>query len=223
MPLLTSFLRPLEVTVAGSRIYNGTTDVASLATYSVAPDATLLGTPVANTASSNVSVTPYVVTSAGLFSTQLGYDISYIAGSITITPAPLTVIANSQNKVLGTPDPLMTYMTYGLMLNDSAATIFSGQLLREVGDTIGTYSINQGDLTLLSSNYTMIYVAGTFRILAPTVVQEITQMSLQSAPAEDAATTSEEEEKKKSAELLAEAAIVDDSGQPLSDPLPVCR
>lgn len=169
------------------------------------------------------NVGTYTITQGSLLA-NANYNLSGFTGNnLLITPALLTVVANSQNKVLGTPDPLLTYMTYGLKFNDSAATTLSGQLDRDVGDTIGTYSINQGNLILLSSNYTMTYVAGTFRILAPTVVQEITQTSLQSAPAEDTATTSEEEEKKKSAELLAEAAIVDDSGQPLADPLPVCR
>lgn len=170
------------------------------------------------------NVGTYSITQGNL-AANANYNVSAfnISGSIIITPAPLTVVANSQNKVLGTPDPLLTYMTYGLKLNDTAATTLSGELDRDIGDTVGTYSINQGNLTLLSSNYTMTYQAGTFRILAPTVVQEITQMTMQSAPAEDTATTSAEEEKKESAELLAEAAIVDDSGQPLADPLPVCR
>ena len=165
----------------------------------------------------------YTITQGSLLA-NANYNVAGFSGNnLLITPALLTVVANSQNKVLGTPDPLLTYMTYGLKLNDSAATTLSGALDRDVGDTIGTYSINQGSLTLLSSNYTMTYVAGTFRILAPTVVQEITQTSLLSAPAEDTATTSQEEEKKESAELLAEAAIIEDSGQPLADPLPVCR
>jgi filamentous hemagglutinin family protein len=170
------------------------------------------------------NVGTYTITQGSLLA-NANYNLSGFTGNnLLITPATLTVVADSKNKVLGTPDPLLTYMTYGLKLNDTAATILSGQLDREVGDTIGSYSIKQGNLILLSSNYYPItYVAGTFRILAPTVVQEITQTSLQSAPAEDTATTSEEEEKKESAELLAEAAIVDDSGQPLAEPLPVCR
>lgn len=213
--------------LAQSRLY-GQSD--SLLTYSItsglidgdtASTIGLLTGTLGHTGTENV-LDAHTITQGSLAS-SMGYAITFTGGTLSITPAPLTVAADSKNKVLGTPDPLLTYMTYGLKFNDSAATTLSGQLVRDVGDTIGTYSINQGNLTLLSSNYTMTYVAGTFRILAPTVVQEITQTSLQSAPAEDTATTSEEEEKKEAAELLAEAAIVDDSGQPLADSLPVCR
>ncbi|TNC99619.1 MAG: filamentous hemagglutinin [Gallionellaceae bacterium] len=213
--------------VVQSRLY-GQSD--SLLTYSItsglidgdtASTIGLLAGTLGHTGSENVLDT-HTITQGSLAS-SMGYGITFTGGALNITPATLTVAANSQNKVIGTPDPLLTYMTYGLKLNDSAASTLSGMLDRDVGDTIGTYSINQGNLTLLSSNYTMTYVAGTFRILAPTVVQEITQTSLQIAPVEDTAQTSEEEDKEKSAELLAEAVIADDNGQPLADPLPVCR
>jgi hypothetical protein len=227
-------ITPRDITVtslSAAKVYgdaepNLFTVGGSLASWDT--NATAFTGSLSHTGGENVGT--YTITQGSLAS-NANYNVSAynISGSLTITPAPLTVAADSKNKVLGTPDPLLTYMTYGLKvnanlnINDSASTILSGQLDRDAGDAIGTYSINQGNLTLLSSNYTMTYVAGTFRILAPTVVQEITQTSLQSAPAEDTTTTSEEEEKKESAELLAEAAIVDDSGQPLADPLPVCR
>jgi filamentous hemagglutinin family protein len=159
----------------------------------------------------------YTITQGSLLANANYSVASFTGNNLLITPALLTVVANSQNKVLGTPDPLLTYMTYGLKLNDSAATTLSGQLDRDVGDTIGTYSINQGSLTLLSSNYTMTYVAGTFRILAPTVVQEITQTAVGSSP------VNEEKDTKESNDLLAEAATTDDSGQSLATPLPVCQ
>jgi hypothetical protein len=153
------------------------------------------------------------------------YNLTGFTGNnLNISAALLTVAGVPTNKVLGTPDPALTYTTSGLQFSDTTATVLNGgSLVRDPGDTIGSYLVNQGTLALLSTNYTMTYVPCNFTILAPTVVQEITQTSLQSAPAEDTATTSEEEEKKESAELLAEAAIVDDSGQPLADPLPVCR
>jgi len=125
------------------------------------------------------------------------------------------VVANSLNKVLGTPDPLLTYKTYGLKLNDSAATTLSGTLDRDVGDTIGTYLINQGSLALVGTNYTLTYVPGTFRILAPTVVQEITQTTVGSS--------SSEKDKKKNNEVLADASNANESNQPLLDSLPVCQ
>jgi filamentous hemagglutinin family protein len=161
--------------LAQSRLY-GQSD--SLLTYSItsglidgdtASTIGLLTGTLGHTGTENV-LDAHTITQGSLAS-SMGYAITFTGGTLSITPAPLTVAADSKNKVLGTPDPLLTYMTYGLKFNDSAATTLSGQLVRDVGDTIGTYSINQGNLTLLSSNYTMTYVGGTFRILAPTVVQ----------------------------------------------------
>lgn len=206
--------------VAQSRLY-GQAD--SLLTYSItsglvdgdtASTIGLLTGTLGHTGTENV-LDAHTITQGSLAS-SMGYGITFTGGTLNITPAPLTVAADSKNKVLGTPDPLLTYMTYGLKFNDSAATTLSGQLDRDVGDTIGTYSINQGNLTLLSSNYTMTYVAGTFRILAPTVVQEITQTSVGSAPAE-------EDKKETGANDLLADATTDDGGQSLATPLPVCQ
>lgn len=207
---------------AQSRMY-GQSD--SVLTYSItaglingdtAVSADLLAGMLGHTGTENV-LDAHTITQDSLIS-PMGYGItSFTGGTLNITPAPLTVVADSKNKVLGTPDPLLTYMTYGLKFNDSAATTLSGQLNRDVGDTIGTYSINQGNLTLLSSNYTMTYVAGTFRILAPTVVQEITQTAVGASP------LNEKKDTKESNDLLAEAATTDDSGQSLATPLPVCQ
>jgi len=205
---------------AQSRLY-GQSD--SLLTYSItsglidgdtASTIGLLTGTLGHTGTENV-LDAHTLTQGSLAS-SMGYGITFTGGTLNITPAPLTVVADSKNKVLGTPDPLLTYMTYGLKLNDTAATTVGGALKRDVGDTIGTYAINQGTLALLSSNYTMTYVAGTFRILAPTVVQEITQTTVGSPP------VNEKKDTQESNDLLAEAATTDDSGQALAAPLPVC-
>jgi hypothetical protein len=94
--------------------------------------------------------------------------------------------------------------------------------MRDPGDTIGSYLVNQGTLALLSANYTMTYVPCNFTILAPTVVQEITQMSLQNTPQENTATTTEDE-KKQAAQAAAEAEVVADTGGAMAEPLPVCQ
>lgn len=130
-----------------------------------------------------------------------------------IAKATLTVTADSTNKVLGTTDPALTYMVAGLY--DPQDSVVGGSLSRDLGENIGSYSINGEGLVLLSSNYSLNYVAGTFTILAPTVVQEITQIALQGSP--------EEEDKEEAEELLVEGEIVNDNNQPLVDSLPVCN
>ena len=51
------------------------------------------------TASSHVAGSPYTITASG--AVDADYTISYVAGSLTVTTAPLTITANNQTKVYG--------------------------------------------------------------------------------------------------------------------------
>jgi hypothetical protein len=221
-------ITPTSLTVSAggvNRFYNGTA-VASvnLSDTRMAGDVLTASYVAANFLDKDIGTSKQVdVSGISLSGADVGnYTFNTTASTFAdISPATLTVTGIPKTKVLGTPDPLLTYMVSGLY--DPASAVLTGELERELGEAIGSYQVNIGTLALLTPNYNLSYVPCKFTILAPTVVQEITQMTLQSAPAEDTATTSQEEEKKEAEELLAEAAIVDDSGQPLADPLPVCR
>ncbi|MDD2685529.1 MAG: YDG domain-containing protein, partial [Gallionella sp.] len=86
--------------------------------------------------------------------------------SANITPAMLTVAANAAGKTEGGIDPLLTYMTTGLKAADTVTTTLTGVLNRLAGEVVGNYAINQGSLTLLSTNYTMNFVPSVFNIAA---------------------------------------------------------
>lgn len=150
------------------------------------------------------------------------YSISLVGNSTSIiNQENLIVAAMNLNKVLGTPDPALSYLLFGL--HDPLAATLSGTLTRIAGDTIGTYAINQGSVTLLdTTNYYMTYVPGVFTILAPTVVQEITEISLLNTPKEDGPLTTEEEEKRLIEQLAAAGMINADEGA-ITEPLPLCR
>jgi len=150
------------------------------------------------------------------------YSISLVGNSTSIiNQENLIVAAMNLNKVLGTPDPALRYCSFGL--HDPVAATLSGTLTRIAGDTIGSYAINQGSVTLLdTTNYYMTYVPGVFTILAPTVVQEITEISLLNTPKEDGPLTTEEEEKRLIEQLAAAGMINADKGA-ITEPLPLCR
>jgi hypothetical protein len=177
-----------------------------------------------HTGGENVVGSPYAITQ-GTLAANSNYSVTgFTSNNLTITPAALTVAGVPANKVLGTPDPLLTYTTSGLQFSDTEATVLNGgSLMRDPGDTIGSYLVNQGTLALLSTNYTMTYVPCNFTILAPTVVQEITQISMQNTPKDDTATTTTEDEKKQAAQAAAEAEVVADTGGATTEPLPVCQ
>jgi hypothetical protein len=86
-PLLRSlFTAPLAITAtSGSRTVDGTTNALGVTYTPASPDARLLGTPVATAAGSAVGV--HAITVSGVHSTQRGYDITLVPGTLTITAA----------------------------------------------------------------------------------------------------------------------------------------
>lgn len=112
------------------------------AIYSRTPGESVAGSPYSISASLN----PVEVLS--------NYDITYQTADFSITPRPITVTADAQSKVVGQPDPELTYtITSGtLAFSDQ----FTGELTREPGEQVGTYEILQGTLTL-GANYELTY------------------------------------------------------------------
>ena len=88
---------------------------------------------------------------------------SFTNGTFTINKKTINVTANNKSKKNTDSDPVFTYTyTPALVGNDA----FSGTLTRaNLGtDTLGTYAITQGTLTL-SSNYTLVFTNGTLTII----------------------------------------------------------
>ena len=79
--------------------------------------------------------------------------------TVTITPKPLTVMADAKDKTFGTADPALTYVASGLLVTDA----LKGALAREPGETVGTYDILQGTLAA-GPNYALDYTGATFTI-----------------------------------------------------------
>lgn len=107
----------------------------------------------------------YPVTASGL--TSSNYTIQYAPGTLTITPAPLTVTAvRSQPRLYGTPNPAFSVTYSGFVLNDgpqslAGALTFSAPTITT---SPGTYPVTPGGLS--SSNYAIAYVPGSIQIVA---------------------------------------------------------
>ena len=82
-------------------------------------------------------------------------------GSLTITPATVTVIANNASKIVGDDDPTLTATVTGLIGSDTVAYTVT----RATGETAGTYAITPSGVAT-QGNYTVTYVPGTFTITA---------------------------------------------------------
>jgi hypothetical protein len=97
----------------------------------------------------------------GTLALSSNYALTYVAANLTITARPVTVTADAETKVYGTPDPALSYqITSGSLAFTDA---FSGRLTRVAGENVGPYAIQQGTLAL-SSNYTLTYVGASLTI-----------------------------------------------------------
>jgi len=80
---------------------------------------------------------------------------------VSVVKRPVTVTADPQTKVYGDPDPELAYQVSSgsLVFTDT----FTGTLLRESGENVGTYAIWQGTLAL-TDNYDLAYVGNDLTI-----------------------------------------------------------
>jgi hypothetical protein len=105
-------------------------------------------------------------TNAGSYyvSNIVAADANYFGATnsqgFTINPLVIAVTADATNKIYGGVDPAFTYgYSPSLIAGDS----FSGSLSRTAGETVGSYAINQGTLSL-SANYSLSYISAVYTI-----------------------------------------------------------
>ena len=103
----------------------------------------------------------YAITPSGASSAN--YDIDYVAGTQTVTPAPLTITADSTSKVYGAKDPAYTVSYDGLVNGDTTDEI-SGLTVAgpPSGSDAGTYAVSPSGAT--DANYAIAFAAGTLTI-----------------------------------------------------------
>jgi len=85
------------------------------------------------------------------------YELTFVEGSLTIQPIPLTITANPASKVYGEADPLFTYTA-----SDPTVPL-NGALSRESGENVGIYAITIGTLSA-GDQYAITFVSANFTI-----------------------------------------------------------
>ena len=97
----------------------------------------------------------------GTLALNSNYNLTYVGANLTITQRAITVTADAKSKVYGDSDPALTYqITLGTLAFTDA---FAGALIRDAGESVGTYAITQGTLAL-NSNYNLTYVGANLSI-----------------------------------------------------------
>ncbi len=174
-------ISPASLTVAAhskTKTY-GTSDPALTYDASGFVHSTADGVAINDTAASSLtgSLARSAGESAGNYAIGQGslaasnYAIAFTGNSLSVTPATLTVAANSEGKTYGTTDPALTYSTSGLVnatvdgtvINDTAASVLSGRLTRGAGENAGSYAIGQGSLAA-NGNYTIAFTGNALSI-----------------------------------------------------------
>ena len=100
------------------------------------------------------------------------YSISYVNGQLFVTPALLTVTANSTNRIYGAANPAFT-ATYGGFENGDTAAVLSGTPSLTTSATAGSQAGNYGIIatngTLSAANYSFNFVNGQLSVTPVTL------------------------------------------------------
>ncbi|MES2279444.1 MAG: MBG domain-containing protein [Bacteroidota bacterium] len=115
------------------------------------------------TATAASAVGTYPITANG--ATSNNYAISYTPGTLTVTPASLTIAADSKTKVYGAANPSLTATYTGFVNGDTNASLTTQPGLATtatVASVVGTYPITASGAA--SANYSISYTAGTMTV-----------------------------------------------------------
>jgi filamentous hemagglutinin family protein len=158
---------PLLITANDASRTYGSTSVNFSATFTGLlngdSSAAVSGLKFATAATAASGVGAYPITPSG--ASAGNYTISYANGTLTISPAPLTVTANSVSRTYGSPNPDFNASLSGLVNGDSASLVSGIQLQTAAtsGSGVGTYAINAWG-GIAGPNYRLVYVPGSLTV-----------------------------------------------------------
>jgi hypothetical protein len=151
--------------------YSGFINGDSPASLATLPTLTTTATP-----TSHVAGNPYSITVIG--ATAANYAISYVPGTLTVTPAPLTITADNQTKVYGAALPALTASYSSFVNGDTSASLSTPPTLSTSAmatSPAGSYPITASGAE--DADYTIGYVPGTLTIYQAGTVVGITASS----------------------------------------------
>ncbi len=170
--------RPVTVTAnALTQVYG---NAVPTLTYQVQAQATGVGLRAGDTLSGALATAATSTSPVGTYAivnqlSNANYRITYTGANLTVTPRPITVSAASVSKSYGDADPALAWQVTGgsLVGNDG----LSGVLVRESGESVGTYTIDAGRLA--NANYAVTSRNGLLTIRPPVPAATTAQATMQ--------------------------------------------
>ena len=136
--------------------YSGFTNGDNAASLTNAPDIGSSGT-------SSSPAGTYPITASGAVGPN--YNISYVAGTLSVSKVPLTVTADNQAINLGQAIPILTATYNGFVNGDNTASLTTAASVSTTATSsspVGSYPIKAN--SAIDPNYIIGYVAGTLKI-----------------------------------------------------------
>ena len=147
-------LPPLSVSYTG--LVNGDT----AASFTILPIITTTATN-----SSHVAGSPYSITASG--AVDADYSISYVGGTLTVTPAALTITARNATKAYGAAMPTLTASYSGFVNGDTSASLTTQPTLSSTATASSHVTGSPYVVTAtgaVDGDYSISYVAGTLTV-----------------------------------------------------------
>ncbi len=97
------------------------------------------------------------------------YTISYVPGTLTVTPAPLTITADDQTKVYGAALPTLTASYTGFVNGDTSASLTTQPTLATTATAASHVAGSPYAITAsgaVDTDYAISYVAGGLTVTA---------------------------------------------------------
>jgi hypothetical protein len=134
----------------------------------------VVNTSAGTVATAGVLGGPYAIVPSAAEGTYLpsNYIVSYVNGTLTVTPAPLTITANDVVKNYGENIalPVTAFSTQGLLNGDRVSTVLPSSVGQSANALPGiSYPIVLGQPTgseFVASNYSIGYVNGSLTVIA---------------------------------------------------------
>ncbi|TQV82619.1 filamentous hemagglutinin N-terminal domain-containing protein [Exilibacterium tricleocarpae] len=163
---LTVDFRDLTITadsidkVFGQELTTPGFSISGLASFDT--EASLGNLSVSSAATARLAnVGSYTAVASGV--TNTNYNVTYVNGTINVTPAALTITANNASRIFGAANPDFSISTTGLVSGDTlntAGLIFT--TAADINSDVGTYNVTPGGIT--DANYDITYAAGALDI-----------------------------------------------------------